>query len=464
VPPHVVNRLGVAATCSPAGNVSVKPTPSCATVLAGGLVSVSVRLVEPFNGIIGAPNALAMDGGATTYMVAEAARPGPPSFEAMMLVTLFLVPAVTPTTNNLMKHPLAAGTVPPDKLTIPVPGVATMVPPHSLSSSLFEATTTPVGRVSVKARPESWDVEFWFPIKNSNGTVVLSGMLGGPSSPRGRTDGFRVLAAGPSFSNPNDLEKTGGDTTVRLAFEVLPVPPVMEVTATLLFSTPGEVPVTLTDNIHVAPIASVPADKLTEVPPGAAAGVPPHVLVNPLVVETTSPAGRVSVKATPARGMVFAAGLVMVNVSDVAVFSGMLADPNAAAMVGGAATARLAVAVWPVPPLADETAPVVLMRAPAAVPVTFTVSVQELPGLMEPPDRLTPTGYSPTLGSPPQVFCRPGDSGTCNPFGKASLKATPVSGWVLAGGLVRVNVRVVWPFNGIDGAPKALAINGGAMT
>ena len=37
------------------------------------------------------------------------------------------------------------------------------------------------------------------------------------------------------------------------------------------------------------------------------------------------------------------------------------------------ATARLAVAESPVPPLLEETGPVMLVKVPAAVPVTFSV-------------------------------------------------------------------------------------------
>jgi hypothetical protein len=52
---------------------------------------------------------------------------------------------------------------------------------------------------------------------------------------------------------------------------------------------------------------------------------------------------------------------VILNVSEVVPFSGMLAAPKALAMLGAVATVRLAVAVLPVPPLAEVTAPVVLV-------------------------------------------------------------------------------------------------------
>src|SRR5258708_7166556 len=158
----------------------------------------------------------------------------------------------------------------------------------------------------------------------------------------------------------NALMMTGGATTVMLAFEVLPVPPSVEVTWTLLFFTPAVVPCTFTETVHEALAASVPPDKLTEPEPATAVAVPPQVLLRLLGVATTSPAGRLSVKAIPLSATVVF-GLLMVNVSDVAPFNGICAAPNALLMVGGEATVRFDVAVLPVPPLVELTLPVVLV-------------------------------------------------------------------------------------------------------
>jgi hypothetical protein len=98
VPPQVfVSPFGVA-TMSPTGNTSVKATPVSATALAARLVIVKVSEVVPFSGIAAAPNPLAIDGGATTLMLAEAVPPVPPSMEVMLPVVLFFVPAVVPVT------------------------------------------------------------------------------------------------------------------------------------------------------------------------------------------------------------------------------------------------------------------------------------------------------------------------------------------------------------------------------
>jgi hypothetical protein len=104
----------------------------------------------------------------------------------------------------------------------------------------------------------------------------------------------------------------------------------------------------------------VPADKLAEEDPATAVAVPPQVLVKLLGVATTNPAGRLSVKATPLSNT-FVFGFEMLKVSEVAPFNGMLAAPNAFAIVGGEATVRFAVAVFPVPPFVELTAPEVFV-------------------------------------------------------------------------------------------------------
>ena len=55
----------------------------------------------------------------------------------------------------------------------------------------------------------------------------------------------------------------GALTTVTLAVEVLPVPPSVEVTCTLLFFTPDVVPSTFTERIHEVLAAKVAVASLT---------------------------------------------------------------------------------------------------------------------------------------------------------------------------------------------------------
>ena len=82
--------------------------------------------------------------------------------------------------------------------------------------------------------------------------------------------------------------------------------------------------------------------------------------VSPFGSATCRPAGSVSLNAMPVSARL-ALGLLSVKVSDVFAFNRMLAAPKALVIVGGAATVRLAEAVLPVPPLVDDTFPVVLV-------------------------------------------------------------------------------------------------------
>src|SRR5258708_4427001 len=87
------------------------------------------------------------------------------------------------------------------------------------------------------------------------------------------------------------------------------------------------------------------------------------------VAATTTPAGRLSVNATPLSGLKVL-GLVMVKLNVLLLLIAMLVGVNDLAILGGAITFRLADAVRPVPPFVELTAPVVLVYWPAAAPVT----------------------------------------------------------------------------------------------
>jgi hypothetical protein len=100
---------------------------------------------------------------------------------------------------------------------------------------------------------------------------------------------------------PKALLMDGDDTTVRVAFEVFPVPACIDVACTELFFTPAVMPCTVTDTVQLALDASVPADKLTELAPATAVAVPPQALLKFGVGATTRPAGKLSVNASPVR-------------------------------------------------------------------------------------------------------------------------------------------------------------------
>lgn len=184
---------------------------------------------------------------------------------------------------------------------------------------------------------------------------------------------------------------------------------------------------TFTVIVHVLFTAAVPPANETTPELAVAVAVPPQVFVSPFGVATTIPIGNVSENARPASATEFAAGFVIVNVSDVVPFSGIFAAPKAFAIEGGVTTFTLADAVPPVPPSVDETFPVVLFFVPAVVPVTFTANVHELLAAMVAPVSVTvfvpavavivPAAHAPV--SPLGVE-------TTNPEGSVSTNPFPV--------------------------------------
>ena len=436
VPPQTV---AVAfATVSPVGNVSVNATPVSETVFAAGLVMVNVSEVVAFSAMLLGLKTLAIDGGATTLIEAEAVPPVPPSVDVTLPVVLFCVPAVIPVTfTEKVQEPLAA-IVPPLRLITFVPAVAVIVPaPHVPVRPFGVETTRPAGSVSLKATPVS-AVVFGLVMVKLRLVEPFSGMLAAPKA-------FAMV---------------GGATTVMEALDVLPVPPSVEVTVTELFFTPAVVPCTLTETVQLALAAKVPAERLMLPEPATAVTVPLQVLFNPLGVATTRPAGKLSVKATPLSATpVF--GLVMVKVSDVVPFSGMVVAPNALAMDGGVTTVRLAVAVLPVPPLVEVTFPVVLVYWPEAAPVTVTLNWHWPLAAIVAPVSAIPVGAV-VVSVPPQTVAV--ELATVSPVGSVSVKATPVSETVFAAGLVMVNVNEVVAFRAMLLGLKTLAIDGGATT
>jgi hypothetical protein len=140
------------------------------------------------------------------------------------------------------------------------------------------------------------------------------------------------------------LAIVGGVTTVTEALEVFPDPPFVELTDTLLSFTPDVVPVTFTDMAQDVFAVKLAPLKLTEVAPPVAVAVPPHVLLSPLGVVTTRPAGKLSVNATPVRDRAVLL-FVIVKVRLVAPFSGTVEAPNAFVIDGGLVTVRVALEV-----------------------------------------------------------------------------------------------------------------------
>jgi hypothetical protein len=98
---------------------------------------------------------LAIEGGATTFRVAVLlVVPVPPSVDVTAPVVLFLVPAVVPVTFTEKVQELLAAIVPPERLIVPEPATAVMVPLPQVPVRPFGvATIRPAGSVSLKATP-----------------------------------------------------------------------------------------------------------------------------------------------------------------------------------------------------------------------------------------------------------------------------------------------------------------------
>src|SRR5437899_4925337 len=183
-----------------------------------------------------------------------------------------------------------------------VAAVVVSVPPQTVDEAL--ATVRPTGSVSVNATPfKATVLAAGFVIVKVSDVVAFIAIV----------DGLKALTI------------DGGATTVRLAVLLAaPVPPSVDVTAfVVLLFVPAVVPVTLTENVHDDPAAgdavSVPPDRFTTLDPPTVPVVivpAPQEPARPFGVETTRPAGSVSVKATPLNALaVF--GFVIVRLSDV---------------------------------------------------------------------------------------------------------------------------------------------------
>ena len=231
-------------------------------------------------------------------------------------------------------HEVLATSVAPAKLIWLVPAAAVIVPPPQEPPSPFGVLiVNPAGNVSVNPTPLRLEAVLLFCTVKVNDVDPFSGML----------------------AAPNTLLSATGAITVSIAVEVFPVPAVVELAVTLLLATPAAIPVTFTVNVQFPLTASVAPDRLTELLPATPVIVPPpHVPVSPFGVLTTSDAGSVSVNATPASGIVFAAGFVKVNDNVVLLFRAMVESPNDLAIIWVVTTfsVKFCVALAPNPLLA----------------------------------------------------------------------------------------------------------------
>ncbi len=251
------------------------------------------------------------------------------------------------------------------------------------------------------------------------------------------------------------------DNTLRFAVVVLPVPPLVDVAATLLVKVPVVVPVTVTVTVQLELVLIVAPLKLTLAPFAAAVTVPPvQVVAAAGVAAFCIPVGYVSVNPTPVRATVLAAGLVMVKVITVVPFSAIGFVPNVFVMVGGATTVNVAVpGLVLLPALVFKSpAAIVLVAAPAVLLVTFTVTVQPPAGTLV-PLAIVKLPAPAVAVTPVQVPVFP-PVPIVIPVGKVSVSAlVNVIALVLVFPIV--TVRLVFPPLAILLTPKAFEMVGG---
>jgi hypothetical protein len=312
-----------------------------------------------------------MTGGAMTSTDAVEGVPLPlppvPGSVKVGVTLLFLTPVVTPVTLTLIVQlPLGANVNPEKCRTVsPATGAGLKETAQPLTTVGGEATTNPVGRVSVKAIPGSDPVVgsvFGFEIRNDK--VVVP--------PIGRVEAV------------NDFTMVGGANISMVAVAAVPFPPSTDVTTlvVLVFSpvvalTPG---VTTTENIHCALAASVNPVRLMLVVVTVSDPVV-QTVVGPAGVAVRPRGAKLSVNPTPLNEAPLAElrRFWILNVSVDVPFSAMLVGLKDFEIVGGATT-RICALPWTGAPPFVELRLTKFVNSPGNVPMTFTEKVHVTPG------------------------------------------------------------------------------------
>ncbi len=254
-----------------------------------------------------------------------------------------------------------------------------------------------------------------------------------------------------------DLVTVGGELTVKLAVAVRPVPPFVEVTAlVVLVAVPPVVSVTVAVTVQLAAPAIEPPVNFIDVVVEVVTEPLVHVVAAPVCV---MPDGRLSVTATPV-SVVDALGFVIVRVRVDVPPEPMPVGLNDLVIVGAATTVKVALAVRPLPPFVELTAPVVLTDAPGVLVVAVAVTVQLPLAAMDAPLMTIEVDVEEAVLPPVQVVAKPE---AVMPAGRVSVMPTPVRVKVFAAGLVIVIVNVEFAPAAIGVGEKALATVGGAM-
>lgn len=281
VQPVVLATTGLATT-KPLGKVSLKFTP-VRVVLPDGLAIVMVKVEFALGATIVGEKVFVTVGAAFTVKFADAVNPVPPLVELTVPVVFVTAPIVLSVTlTEIVQFVPGVDVAPPLRFSTVSVGFGVNVPPQLFVTLGTDATLMPAGSASEIATPVSVT-----PAAFAAGLVMVMVRVEVPLTP--------MLVGLKAFVT------VGGATTVRTAFAVLPVPPLVELTAPVVLDfEPALVAETLTTRVQLPLVASEPPLRLMLPAPCVAVNVPPQpLLLDAGGVATTSPDGNVSVTARP---------------------------------------------------------------------------------------------------------------------------------------------------------------------
>ena len=295
------------------------------------MVRVSVE-VPPEAIIEGAKPLVMVGASAVTVKVEFAVKPVPALVEVTLPVVLEAEPGVLSVTLTVMLQFAPPLIDAPLRLMLPEPTVLLLSVPlvHVVVPTV--AMVMPAGNVSLTPTPVICVLAF--------GLVMVIVIVDVPPA---------VMLVGLK-----PLVIVGFDKTVSVADAVPPVPSFVELTAPVVLTLePVLVAVTFAVRVQLLLAEIEPPLRLTLPEPAVAVNVPPHVLLAPFGVATTTPEGSVSLTATPDIVAAFELVIVMVRVEVEVDPTPIVVGANALLIVGAETTVTVGeVAIFVrVPPL-----------------------------------------------------------------------------------------------------------------
>jgi hypothetical protein len=321
-------------------------------------VIVTVRTEIPPGSIAFGANAFAMLGALAVTVSVAVFDAGPVA--AWLLETpeavFGLAPIAVPRTTTVTVHESDAGIVRPENASAVWPAVKLLpAAPAHVPPAAAEASMTMPESVSVKAPAVSAKAFEFVMVK----VIVLV-------PPSGTAAGEKPLAI------------VGDPETASVAEAAAPAG-ACALVAVLVVLVTDAVVVTDCVMVQLPPGGITPVEKPTLVPPltpPVSVALPPALHATLPAAAFESPAGYASLIATLVRLAGFVPGFATTIVSVADPPEGTVPGAKPFVTVGAAKTLSVAEAAAPEPALPVEIAPVELTYAPAAVAVTFTVTVQ----------------------------------------------------------------------------------------